>query len=127
MSGVIVVGGYIGAHDRLERGVLIGRRDEHARPKATDSQQAASTPSRVVLRPEDFRTEIVWVGDLQMHTVVEKPEDGPLIVMLHGFPEFWDSWRYQIKAFVAAGYRTVAVNQHGYNLTTNGVPTTCSP
>ena len=52
-----------------------------------------------------------------MHAVVEGPEDGPLVVMLHGFPEFWYSWRYQIKAFAAAGYRTVAVDQRGYNLT----------
>jgi epoxide hydrolase 4 len=60
---------------------------------------------------------IIRVGALQMHAVVEGPEDGPLIVMLHGFPEFWYSWRYQIKAFAAAGYRTVAVDQRGYNLT----------
>ncbi len=93
------------------------RNDEHARPIATGSQQAAGSPSRVVLRPSDFRTEIIQVGDLQMHAVVEGPEDGPLIVMLHGFPEFWYSWRYQIKAFAAAGYRTVAVDQRGYNLT----------
>jgi epoxide hydrolase 4 len=71
----------------------------------------------VVLRPSDFRTEIIRVGDLHMHAVVEGPEDGPLIVMLHGFPEFWYGWRYQIKAFAAAGYRTVAVDQRGYNLT----------
>jgi len=52
-----------------------------------------------------------------MHAAVEGPEHGPLIVMLHGFPEFWYSWRYQIKALAAAGCRTVAVDQRGYNLT----------
>ena len=71
----------------------------------------------MVLRPSDFRTEMIRVDDLRMHAVVEGPEDGPLIVMLHGFPEFWYSWRYQIKAFAAAGYRTLAVDQRGYNLT----------
>ena len=60
---------------------------------------------------------MIRVGDLQMHGVVEGPEDGPLIIMLHGFPEFWYSWRYQIKALAAAGYRTVAVDERGYNLT----------
>jgi pimeloyl-ACP methyl ester carboxylesterase len=37
--------------------------------------------------------------------------------MLHGFPEFWYSWRYQIKAIAAAGYRVFAQDQRGYNLT----------
>jgi pimeloyl-ACP methyl ester carboxylesterase len=93
------------------------RKDEHAGPKAAGSQRAAGSPPRTVLRPSDFRPESLQVSDLQMHAVVEGPEDGPLIVMLHGFPEFWYSWRYQIKAFSAAGYRTVAVDQRGYNLT----------
>ena len=93
------------------------QKDEHARPKATGSQRAAGSPSRVVLRPSDFRTEMIQDGDLQVHAVVEGPEHGPLIVMFHGFPEFWYSWRYQIKALAAAGYRTAAVDQRGYNLT----------
>jgi pimeloyl-ACP methyl ester carboxylesterase len=98
------------------------RKGERAKPRATGSQQAASSPSRVVLRPEDFWPEIIRVGDLRMHAVIEGPEDGPLIVMLHGFPEFWYSWRYQIKALAAAGYRTVAVDQRGYNLTDKRAP-----
>jgi epoxide hydrolase 4 len=81
------------------------------------SQQAAGLPPRAVLRPDDFLSETIQVNDLRMHAVVEGPERGPLIVMLHGFPEFWYSWRYQIKALAAAGYRAVAVDQRGYNLT----------
>jgi pimeloyl-ACP methyl ester carboxylesterase len=60
---------------------------------------------------------MIQVGGLRMHAVVEGPEDAPLVVMLHGFPEFWYSWRYQIKAVAAVGYRVVAVDQRGYNLT----------
>jgi pimeloyl-ACP methyl ester carboxylesterase len=41
---------------------------------------------------------------------------GPLVVLLHGFPEFWYGWRYQIPALVAAGYRVVAPDLRGYNL-----------
>jgi pimeloyl-ACP methyl ester carboxylesterase/2-polyprenyl-6-methoxyphenol hydroxylase-like FAD-dependent oxidoreductase len=41
---------------------------------------------------------------------------GPLVVLLHGFPEFWYSWRYQIPALAAAGYRVVAPDMRGYNL-----------
>jgi pimeloyl-ACP methyl ester carboxylesterase len=39
---------------------------------------------------------------------------GPLVVLLHGFPESWYSWRHQIPALAAAGYRVVAPDQRGY-------------
>jgi epoxide hydrolase 4 len=42
--------------------------------------------------------------------------DGPLIVLLHGFPEFWFSWRLQIEPLAAAGFRVVAPDMRGYNL-----------
>ena len=41
---------------------------------------------------------------------------GPLVLLLHGFPEFWWSWRRQIPALVEAGFRVVAVDQRGYGL-----------
>ena len=41
---------------------------------------------------------------------------GPLVVLLHGFPEFWFSWRHQLPALAAAGFRAVALDQRGYNL-----------
>jgi pimeloyl-ACP methyl ester carboxylesterase len=41
---------------------------------------------------------------------------GPLIVMIHGFPDFWYSWRQQMQALGEAGYRVAAVDQRGYNL-----------
>lgn len=40
---------------------------------------------------------------------------GPLIVLLHGFPEFWYSWRKQIPALAAAGFRVIAPDLRGYN------------
>ena len=39
---------------------------------------------------------------------------GPLVVLLHGFPESWYSWRHQIPALAAAGYHVVAPDQRGY-------------
>ncbi|WP_437603976.1 alpha/beta fold hydrolase [Sorangium sp. So ce590] len=42
--------------------------------------------------------------------------EGPLVVLLHGFPEFWYSWRHQIAALVEAGYRVIAPDMRGYNL-----------
>lgn len=40
--------------------------------------------------------------------------DGPLVLLLHGFPEFWWSWRHQIPALAAAGFRAVAADLRGY-------------
>jgi epoxide hydrolase 4 len=42
--------------------------------------------------------------------------DGPLVVLLHGFPEFWYGWRQQIAPLVEAGFRVVAPDLRGYNL-----------
>jgi pimeloyl-ACP methyl ester carboxylesterase len=39
---------------------------------------------------------------------------GPLVLLLHGFPEGWYSWRHQLPALAAAGYRVVAPDQRGY-------------
>jgi pimeloyl-ACP methyl ester carboxylesterase len=40
--------------------------------------------------------------------------EGPLVIMLHGFPELWYSWRHQLPALAAAGYRAVAPDIRGY-------------
>lgn len=54
---------------------------------------------------------------LRMHVMLAGPEDGEPVLLLHGFPEFWFSWRHQITALAAAGYRVIAPDQRGYNLT----------
>jgi epoxide hydrolase 4 len=41
---------------------------------------------------------------------------GKLVVLIHGFPDFWYSWRQQMPALVQAGYRVAAIDQRGYNL-----------
>ena len=40
--------------------------------------------------------------------------EGPLIVLVHGWPESWFSWRHQIPALVGAGYRVAAPDVRGY-------------
>jgi pimeloyl-ACP methyl ester carboxylesterase len=40
--------------------------------------------------------------------------DGPLVLLLHGFPEFWWTWRHQLTALAAAGFRAVAADLRGY-------------
>jgi len=48
-----------------------------------------------------------------MHYVTQG--EGPLVVLLHGFPEFWYSWRYQIPFLAEHGYKAVAPDLRGYN------------
>jgi epoxide hydrolase 4 len=54
------------------------------------------------------------VNGVRLHYV--EAGDGPLVVLLHGFPEFWYSWRNQIPALASAGFRVVAPDLRGYNL-----------
>ncbi len=56
------------------------------------------------------------LGDVRMHYVEAGPAQGPLVVLLHGFPEFWYSWRHQLPALAGAGLRVVAPDMRGYNL-----------
>lgn len=58
----------------------------------------------------------VEANGVVLHVVQAGPEDGPLLLLLHGFPEFWYGWRAQIPYFAAAGFRVWAPDQRGYNL-----------
>lgn len=60
------------------------------------------------------------LGPVTLHVVEAGPVDGPLVILLHGFPEFWFGWRSQIAALADAGFRVVAPDQRGYN--TSGKP-----
>ncbi|HKW63952.1 MAG TPA: alpha/beta hydrolase [Candidatus Acidoferrum sp.] len=51
-----------------------------------------------------------------MHAVVSGPREGPVVVLLHGFPEFWYGWRKQIEPLAASGFRVIVPDQRGYNL-----------
>jgi pimeloyl-ACP methyl ester carboxylesterase len=55
-------------------------------------------------------------GGIALHAVAAGPPDGRLVVLLHGFPEFWYGWRRQIGPLAAAGLRVVAPDLRGYNL-----------
>ncbi len=53
-------------------------------------------------------------GGIRLHYV--EAGEGPLVILLHGFPEFWYSWRNQIAPLAQAGYHVVAPDMRGYNL-----------
>jgi pimeloyl-ACP methyl ester carboxylesterase len=62
----------------------------------------------------ELREGYAEVGDQSLHYV--EAGEGPLVVLLHGFPEFWFGWRRQIAPLAAAGFRVVAPDTRGYNL-----------
>lgn len=61
-----------------------------------------------------LRERHVSVQGVSIRVVEAGPEDGPLVILLHGFPEFWYGWRRQIPALARAGYRVMAPDQRGY-------------
>jgi epoxide hydrolase 4 len=61
-----------------------------------------------------FREGFADLGEVRLHYA--EAGEGPLVVLLHGFPEFWYSWRAQIPALAKAGFRVVAPDMRGYNL-----------
>jgi pimeloyl-ACP methyl ester carboxylesterase len=65
-------------------------------------------------RSIDLREGYADLGDQQLHYV--EAGEGPLLLLLHGFPEFWYAWREQMAPLAAAGFRVVAPDTRGYNL-----------
>lgn len=53
---------------------------------------------------------------VKLHVVLDGPQDGPPLILLHGFPEFWYGWHKQIPSLAAAGLRVIVPDQRGYNL-----------
>ena len=58
----------------------------------------------------------ITTNGVRLHVVSSGKSDGPLVVLLHGFPEHWRSWQHQIPVLADAGYYVVAPDQRGYNL-----------
>lgn len=62
--------------------------------------------------PDQVSHRYLDVGGLRMH--VAEAGTGPLVLLLHGFPECWYSWRHQLSALAEAGYHAAAPDQRGY-------------
>jgi pimeloyl-ACP methyl ester carboxylesterase len=58
----------------------------------------------------------IETNGITLHVVQAGPLSGPVIILLHGFPEFWMAWSEQIDSLVEAGYRVWLPDQRGYNL-----------
>jgi pimeloyl-ACP methyl ester carboxylesterase len=74
-------------------------------------ERPAPDPSTVRI-PGPWTHRDVSANGIRLH--VAELGSGPLVLLLHGFPEFWWAWRHQLTALSDAGYRTVAVDLRGY-------------
>jgi pimeloyl-ACP methyl ester carboxylesterase len=60
--------------------------------------------------------DLTLPGDgIRLHAIAAGDLRGPLVLLLHGFPEFWYGWRHQLGPLADAGFRVVALDQRGYN------------
>ncbi|HZO80579.1 MAG TPA: alpha/beta hydrolase [Candidatus Binataceae bacterium] len=68
----------------------------------------------------EFNHQFVSTNGIRMH--VAEAGAGYPVVMCHGFPELWYSWRHQMRALAAAGFRAIAPDQRGYGETEAPTP-----
>lgn len=60
-----------------------------------------------------IRHERIRADDVELHVAVGG--SGPPVILLHGFPENWTSWRWQFDPLVGAGFSVWAPDMRGYN------------
>ena len=61
---------------------------------------------------DQFTMQMIPTNGITLRAAVEG--EGPLVIMVHGWPELWYSWRHQIKPVAAAGYKVCAIDVRGY-------------
>jgi pimeloyl-ACP methyl ester carboxylesterase len=84
----------------------------------------AAAPEASAVRPDSppwvdpaipgMTHRIIETNGIRIH--VAERGTGPLVVLCHGFPECWYSWRHQLRALAEAGFRAVALDLRGYGL-----------
>jgi pimeloyl-ACP methyl ester carboxylesterase len=77
---------------------------------------AGDVPADEIPQGVPGTSRAVETNGVRLHAVEAGPEDGKLLVLLHGFPEFWYGWHETITPLANAGYRVVVPDQRGYNL-----------
>lgn len=82
------------------------------RPPAPGTGGASGAAAASAAVPETPPLRSITANGVQLR--VAEMGSGPLVILLHGFPESWYSWRHQLRALAAAGYRAVAPDMRGY-------------
>lgn len=63
----------------------------------------------------ELDAQLIPTNGIRLHVVQAGPKDGPPVVLLHGYPEFWWGWNQQIAPLARAGFRVIVPDQRGYN------------
>src|SRR5256714_15535704 len=105
-------GSFLSRQQRQE--MTMSTQEQTSTANGTHEGSVTDSPSAVLGDGTELREGYAEVGDQSLHYV--EAGDGPLIGLLHGFPEFWFGWRLQIAPLAAAGFRVVAPDTRGYNL-----------
>lgn len=91
------------------------RRPNPTEPTRPGRFARVNVDSSAVLLQGPWRHQFVPANAARFHIALAGPDDhdAPLIVLLHGFPQFWWAWRHQIEALATAGYRVAAMDLRG--------------
>ena len=98
-----------------------GARVRRLRPRKPGSRRRGQDASRTrsgsnsLATDPSIRFSFITANGVTLHCAEAGPDEGPLVVLLHGFPEFWFGWREYFRPLAAQGFR-VAPDQRGYNL-----------
>src|SRR5207237_1693312 len=116
--------------DRSRRRALVRRAGDHGAEDREGPPRAAhrprlghrgqrgggeGAPAQEARMTVEIRHRTLETNGIRMH--VAEAGDGPLVVLCHGFPESWYSWRHQLVALAEAGYHAVAPDMRGYGQT----------
>ena len=63
-----------------------------------------------------LKFETIKTNGIHLHTALAGPENGQPVFLLHGFPDAWFGWQSQIETLADAGFRVIAPDQRGYNM-----------
>ena len=71
-----------------------------------------SNDAASVLIEGPWEHRLVAANGARFHVAVQG--EGPLVLLLHGFPQFWYTWHHQLPALAESGYQAAAVDLRGY-------------
>ena len=86
---------------------------------ATSELTTFNEEENTVRLAAEYGAQIRTIESNGIELRIAEAGEGPLVILVHGWPESWFSWRYQLQALALAGYRAVAPDMRGYGGSTN--------